>query len=113
VPAHKFYITQEAFDIVDATLTKRNLPKILRIGIKGAQGCNGFKYRIECAEFISEGDDVQFDCQNNVFIVIDAKSMRHLDGATLLWVDDSKSRGLKLINPNQKTTCGCGDSFSV
>ena len=87
----------------------------LRIYVTGG-GCSGFQYGFSF-DNKTEADDtiIEQACSNDhntVRLVIDALSIQYLDGAE---VDFSTGLQEEFIirNPNAKTTCGCGSSFTV
>jgi iron-sulfur cluster assembly protein len=82
----------------------------LRIGIK-AGGCSGFSYTFAWEPAPRPGDHV-FE-GNGAKVFIDPKSHRLIDGTTLDYDTSLVSRGFIFSNPNAKSTCGCGTSFSV
>ncbi len=92
-------------------LVKRGTPQaMLRLGVRGG-GCSGFSYVIEFAEEPSARDRVfEFD---GVKVVVDPKSLIFLNGTTLDYETKLMSHGFKFVNPNEKTSCGCGESFTV
>lgn len=65
-------------------------------------------------EFVDElaAEDQVFE-QNGVKIIVDAKSLIHLDGTELDFVKEGLNEGFQFNNPNAKGECGCGESFSV
>ena len=76
-------------------------------------GCSGFQYGL----MIDEGDgdptsDQTFEV-NGVRLVVDPISIRYLQGAEVDFVDNVAGGGFTIKNPNAKSTCGCGSSFSV
>ena len=83
----------------------------LRIGIK-AGGCSGFSYTFSWEPAPRAGDYV-FDGTDGAKVFIDPKSHRLIDGTTLDYDTSLVSRGFIFNNPNAKSTCGCGTSFSV
>ena len=48
-----------------------------------------------------------------VRVVVDPKSLIYLNGTTLEWEQTLMQQGFKFVNPNEKTSCGCGHSFTV
>jgi len=82
----------------------------LRMGVKGG-GCSGLSYSLE---FDSElgPHDKKFDV-DGVQIVCDAKSYLYLNGVTLDYVTEGLQGGFTFINPQAKSSCGCGTSFSA
>lgn len=83
----------------------------LRVAVK-AGGCSGFEY-VFTWEAAPADADLVFDGPNGTRIWIDPRSHRLLDGTTLDYDTSLMSRGFVLENPNAKSTCGCGSSFSV
>lgn len=82
--------------------------KYVRAFIKGG-GCSGFNYGFTLEENKSEDD---FEINDNV--IVDSMSMQYFSGATIDYKSDKLSGSSFVItNPNAKTTCGCGSSFSV
>ena len=82
----------------------------LRVAVKGG-GCSGFQYKLE---FEDEPDDMdQIIESNGVRIFVDPKSSLYLNGVILRYDDGLMGAGFQVENPNARTTCGCGESFSV
>jgi iron-sulfur cluster assembly protein len=92
-------------------LSKRGTPTaLLRLGVRGG-GCSGFGYVIEFAEEPGARDKVfEFD---GLRVVVDPKSLVLLNGSTLDYETKLMGHGFKFVNPNEKTSCGCGESFTV
>ena len=82
----------------------------LRMAVKGG-GCSGFQYDLEFADRGDELDHV-FETKG-VKIFVDMKSSLYLNGVTLDYQDGLMGSGFKIENPNARTTCGCGESFSA
>jgi iron-sulfur cluster insertion protein len=82
--------------------------KYVRAFISGG-GCSGFNYGFTLDDERNEDD---FEVSEN--LLVDAMSMQYFSGATIDYTKD-KLKGSQFIisNPNAKTTCGCGSSFSV
>ena len=81
----------------------------LRLRVVGG-GCAGFSYDLyfdEAAEV-----DRQFEVQG-VKVVVDEMSLMYLAGTEIDYVEGLQGAGFKFNNPNTKSTCGCGSSFSV
>jgi iron-sulfur cluster assembly protein len=110
-------ITQSAVDATGAQIAKRNLPNTaLRVGIRGG-GCSGFSYVVEFHDGEPRARDIVYDLKatdgSNVRFVVDKKSLIYLNGATFDWEKTLMRQGFKFINPNEKSSCGCGTSFQV
>ena len=82
----------------------------LRMAVIGG-GCSGFSYKLEFAEGPTEMDMVIES--NGVRIFVDPKSSLYLNGVTLAFEDGLMGSGFQVVNPNARTTCGCGESFSI
>ncbi len=110
-------ISQAATDAIAAQIKKRNVPGTsLRVGIRGG-GCSGFSYVIEFYDGEPQARDVVYDLTSTdgapVRVVVDKKSLLYLNGATLDWEKTLLRQGFKFANPNEKSNCGCGTSFTV
>lgn len=82
----------------------------LRVYIIGG-GCSGFQYGFS---FEQEEKDDDFIFENHgVYLVVDPVSFQYLMGADIDYKDDIQGASFIIRNPNAKTTCGCGSSFST
>lgn len=104
-------VTPKAVLKAKEALAKRGTPEaMLRLGVRGG-GCSGFSYVIEFADQASARDRVfEFD---GLKVVVDPKSLVFLNGSTLDYETKLMGHGFKFVNPNEKTSCGCGESFTV
>ena len=82
----------------------------LRIYITGG-GCSGFQYGFTFDSNKSD-DDLIID-KESVSIIVDPMSMQYLIGSVLDFQEGLEGSRFVIKNPNAKTTCGCGSSFSV
>lgn len=82
----------------------------LRVYIEGG-GCSGFQYGFEFDENRAE-DDVAI-VTNDVTLLVDPLSLQYLGGAEVDYSEGLSGAQFVIRNPNAKTTCGCGSSFSV
>ena len=82
----------------------------LRVGVKGG-GCSGLTYVLNI-ESEPRSDDKVIE-EHGVRIFVDKKSYVFLAGTILEYDDGLNGKGFEFKNPNAKTTCGCGTSFSV
>ena len=85
-------------------------PAGLRISVVGG-GCSGFSYSMAFENAPGFLDKTYKFDELNVFI--DQASMLYLDGAEVDYVESMEGSGFKFNNPQVKSTCGCGSSFSV
>ena len=81
----------------------------LRLKVMGG-GCSGFAYDL----FFDQPQDVDqsFESQG-VKILCDQMSLMYIVGTEIDFVEDVQGSGFKFNNPNVKSTCGCGSSFSM
>jgi iron-sulfur cluster insertion protein len=100
-------VTDSAKKQLDEILMDEPNGKYVRAFISGG-GCSGFNYGFTIEEN-KEEDDFVIDK-----LVVDAMSMQYFDNATIDFTSD-KLKGSQFVisNPNAKSTCGCGSSFSV
>jgi iron-sulfur cluster assembly protein len=107
-----FQISENAAGVITKMLDKNGLAGGgLRIGVK-AGGCSGFSYVFGWEAAPKETDRV-FEGPAGAKVFVDPKSLRVLDGTTLDYDTSLLSKGFIFQNPNAKSTCGCGTSFSV
>jgi iron-sulfur cluster assembly protein len=83
----------------------------LRLSVKGG-GCSGFQHKLDLDPHFNEKVDELMDF-HGVPVVVDRKSLLYVSGAVIDFHNDIGRRGFSVVNPNAKTTCGCGSSFSV
>jgi iron-sulfur cluster assembly protein len=83
----------------------------LRVGVKGG-GCSGYSYVIDFATKVRPGRDRVYDF-DGLKVVVDDRSIELLRGAVLDWEQRLMGYGFKWTNPNAKSDCGCGVSFST
>ena len=83
----------------------------LRLRVVGG-GCSGFQHKLDLDPTVTEKLDEVFDA-HGVPVVVDKRSLMYLAGATVDYHDDLNRRGFSITNPNAKSHCGCGSSFSM
>ena len=116
--------SQSAVDKVHTLICEEENPQLnLRVYITGG-GCSGFQYGFTFDETINEDDMVIEKTVSNeedegdgssgttVKLLIDAMSFQYLMGAEIDYKEDLTGAQFVIRNPNAKTTCGCGSSFS-
>jgi iron-sulfur cluster assembly accessory protein len=90
--------------------TQDPIPTALRIGVVGG-GCSGFQYSMAFENQAGMMDKVfTFD---DLKVFVDATSLMYLKNCTVDYVETLEAAGFKFDNPQVKSTCGCGSSFSV
>jgi iron-sulfur cluster assembly protein len=104
-------ITDKAAEQIKALMAKEGLQDHgLRLAVVGG-GCSGMSYRL-AFEPSSAPEDKVYE-EKGVRIFIDKKSLLFLNGTTLDYSDGLNGTGFTFQNPNAKSTCGCGTSFSA
>ena len=81
------------------------------LSVKGG-GCNGLKYSVTTSsdELVKTDEYMSID---GVPVVICGQSIMYLIGTSIEWKTDTMGSGLRFNNPNAKSSCGCGDTFSA
>jgi iron-sulfur cluster assembly protein len=106
-----FTVTEVAAKEIQSLMGQYNNPQLaLRVRVV-AGGCSGFSYDLAFDDQVQSTDRI-FD-SNGVKVVIDERSLPHLDGTQLDFVDTMLGRGFTFQNPNAKSSCGCGSSFTT
>jgi iron-sulfur cluster assembly accessory protein len=104
-------MTSNAVVKVKEIMAQQNpVPAGLRVGVVGG-GCSGFSYSMSFENGAGMMDKV-IDVEG-LKVFVDATSMMYLQGVTVDYVETLEGAGFKFENPNVKSTCGCGSSFSV
>lgn len=104
-------LTTAAADKVRKLVEEEGNPALkLRVVVQGG-GCSGFQYGFEFDENIAE-DDVQIE-KDGVIMLVDTMSMQYLAGAEVDYLEGLEGARFVINNPNAKSTCGCGSSFSM
>ena len=106
-------VTETAAEKITELLTEENkLDAGLRVFVQGG-GCSGFQYGLMIDEGEGDADADQMFESNGVRLFVDPISLRYLKGAEVDFVDNITGGGFTIKNPNAKSTCGCGSSFSA
>lgn len=85
-------------------------PVMLRVAVDGG-GCSGFSYRFDLVEAPGDGD-LTIEKAGQA-AVIDDVSVALLRGSEIDFVDELAGAEFRVRNPNAKSSCGCGVSFSI
>lgn len=81
----------------------------LRMYVAGG-GCSGFRYGLALDNKVHEGDEIVQ--ASGVKVVIDPNSREYLDGSSVDYVESVAGSGFMVSNPNNWSSCGCGQSFN-
>jgi iron-sulfur cluster insertion protein len=103
-------LTAKAVEMVKDAIQREGLAGWgIRVGVVGG-GCSGFQYSMDFEQESKDGD-MTFE-QDGVRLFIDPMSSMYLQGVTIDYVVGLQGAGFKFTNPNARSTCGCGASFS-
>jgi iron-sulfur cluster assembly accessory protein len=106
-------VTPTAASKISELLAEENKQRAaLRVFVQGG-GCSGFQYGLMIDEGEGQADTDQMIESNGIRLLIDPISARYLRGAEVDFIDNLTGGGFTIRNPNAKSTCGCGQSFSV
>ena len=98
--------TDKAIKQINHLLSTRDKGSFFRIAIKGG-GCSGFQYDFS---FDTKQEDNDYKINN---ILIDKQSAELLKGSEIDYVSELIGSSFKISNPQSKSSCGCGVSFSI
>jgi len=85
-------------------------PVMLRVAVDGG-GCSGFQYRFDLVDEI-QPDDLKLE-RDGAAALVDVVSLALLKGSEIDFVDELAGAEFRVRNPNAKSSCGCGVSFSI
>jgi iron-sulfur cluster assembly accessory protein len=109
-PANPIVLTAKAVEMVKDAIVREGLEGHgIRVGVVGG-GCSGFQYSMDF-EKEPRPDDFTLE-QDGVKLYVDPMSHMYLQGVTIDYVVGLQGAGFKFENPNAKSTCGCGSSFT-
>jgi iron-sulfur cluster assembly accessory protein len=103
-------VTERAARRIGEILKHEPAGTMLRVSVEGG-GCSGFQYRFDIERDRAD-DDTGIE-RGGVVVLIDPVSLDYLNGSEIDFVDDLIGASFKVVNPNVKSSCGCGTSFSL
>jgi iron-sulfur cluster insertion protein len=83
---------------------------MLRVAVDGG-GCSGFQYQFDLVE-AAQPDDLKIE-RDGAAALVDEMSLVLLKGSEIDFVDELSGAEFKVRNPNAKSSCGCGVSYSI
>lgn len=103
--------TEAAANKVKVLIADEENPDLkLRVYITGG-GCSGFQYGFTFDDKVNDGD-MTIEKQG-VMLVVDPMSLQYLVGGSVDYTEGLEGSRFVVTNPNAKSTCGCGSSFSI
>ena len=85
-------------------------PVLLRVAVEGG-GCSGFQYQFDLVDE-AQPDDLRIE-RDGAAALVDEMSLVLLKGSEIDFVDELAGAEFRVRNPNAKSSCGCGVSFSI
>ena len=111
VPEGEIAVTERAARAIEEKLEAEGKPEgVFRVGIQGG-GCSGLSYLFRIDDEPS-AHDLRFTF-HGVTVVVDPRSMKHLSGTLLDWREELGKAGFEMRNPQVRSSCSCGWSFSL
>jgi iron-sulfur cluster assembly protein len=106
-------VTEKAASEVKRIIEEQQLKDkvYLRLRVVGG-GCSGFQHKLDLDQTVNEKLDEVYEF-HGIPVVVDKRSLMYLDNAEVNFHDELNRRGFSISNPNAKSTCGCGSSFSM
>lgn len=106
-----FTISESAIGRIAHLLATEPTGTRLRVAVEGG-GCSGFQYKYDFVAAEPEADDLVFGTERAP-VLVDQTSLEFLNGSMLDYVETLGAAAFEIKNPNAKSGCGCGNSFSV
>jgi len=103
-------VTDAAGKKLQSLIEREQKGDYLRVKITGG-GCNGLSYKMKFVSDAKRGDILVHS--SGAQILVDTKSALYLKGTHLDYSDKMVGGGFKFSNPNAKSSCSCGESFSI
>ena len=103
-------MSESAAAKINAIMAKQGKQQFLRVAVDGG-GCSGFQYSFDFADAPNE-DDMIIE-RDGARILIDEISQEFLKDSEIDYVNELIGAAFKIHNPNAKSSCGCGTSFSL
>ena len=95
---------------IQAIGAREGRPVMLRVAVEGG-GCSGFQYQFDLVDE-AQPDDLKVE-RDGAAALVDVVSLALLKGSEIDFVDELAGAEFRIRNPNAKSSCGCGVSFSI
>jgi iron-sulfur cluster insertion protein len=109
-PAPELTLSAAAARRLKAIGVSEGRPMMLRVAVDGG-GCSGFQYRFDLVDS-AELDDLRVE-RDGAAALVDSVSLDMLRGSVIDFADELAAAEFRVRNPNAKSSCGCGVSFSI
>ena len=105
-------LTSTAVSKVKEIISQQSpVPVGLRVAVVGG-GCSGFSHHMACENQVNASSDNVYEFEG-LKVLVDQMSEMYLEGVSIDYIETLEGSGFKFNNPNVKSTCGCGSSFTV
>ena len=103
-------LSQAAAQRIRAIAEREGRSLMLRVAVEGG-GCSGFQYHFDLVD-AAEADDLKIE-RDGAAALVDIVSLALLGGSEIDYIDELAGAEFRVRNPNAKSSCGCGVSFSI
>jgi iron-sulfur cluster assembly accessory protein len=103
-------LSESAAKRIQVLSEREGRPIMLRVAVEGG-GCSGFQYQFDLVDQVHD-DDLKVE-RDGATAVVDIVSLALLGGSEIDFVDELAGAEFRVRNPNAKSSCGCGVSFSI
>ena len=103
-------LSEAAARRIQAISQSEGRPMMLRVAVEGG-GCSGFQYQFDLVD-AAQDDDLKVE-RDGAAALVDIVSLALLGGSEIDFVDELAGAEFRVRNPNAKSSCGCGVSFSI
>jgi iron-sulfur cluster insertion protein len=103
-------LSTAAADRLRAIAAQEGRALMLRVAVEGG-GCSGFQYQMDLVDH-AQPDDLRIE-RDGATALVDVVSLALLKGSEIDFVDELAGAEFRVRNPNAKSSCGCGVSFSI
>ena len=103
-------LSESAARRLQAISQREGRQMMLRVAVEGG-GCSGFQYQFDLVDAVQD-DDLKVE-RDGAAAVVDIVSLALLGGSEIDFVDELAGAEFRVRNPNAKSSCGCGVSFSI
>lgn len=107
----EFTVSEPATARIAHLLADEPVGTYLRVAVEGG-GCSGFQYKFDFAQSPLTAEDKRFGT-DTAPVIVDEISLQFVQGAMLDYVETLGAAAFEIKNPIAKSSCGCGNSFSV
>lgn len=105
-------ITDTASEKIKSQIEKRGKGLGIKLGVK-TTGCSGMAYTLEYVDSAPTVQDFIVEESNGIKIWINGKHVPYIQGLEMVWKKNGLNEGFEFLNPNEKSRCGCGESFNI